>query len=372
MIESADLMVLNPNFENISPLDVYESFIWTDRYNKAGDFEIYTTPTEDHIKNLQMDNYIWKSDSDHLMVIESSEFVTDLEDGAHLLIKGRSIESFLDRRIVWDTIILDGKIQGQIQKLINENVISPSDQKRKIPNFIFEWNDDPRLDSITVKAQYTGDSLYDILNELCQEKKVGWELLMRDDQFVFRLYMGEDRSYNQNENPYVVFSPDFDNIIGSRYMENKEAYKTVAMVSGEGEDNNRKKLEVFESDVSGLNRRELFVDARDISSRDETSSDPEATIPQEEYNKLLIQRGKEKLEENKIVKLFDGEADTLQLYRYNEHFRMGDICELENEYSMTFAVRVIEFIYSDSISDGIKAYPTFEVLDEDEESIRKK
>lgn len=374
MIAVADVMILDKNFANVAVLDVYESFIWTDRYNKAGDFEVYTIPTQKYLDGFQMDYYLWKSDSEHVMIVEHKEITTDVEEGARLIVKGRSLESILDRRIVWKTITLNGKIQSQIKKLLDENVINPEDPNRKIANFIFEENNDPRLDAITVEAQYTGTNIANLLNELCEAKKIGWKITLNtQNKFVFKLYVGEDRSYAQDKNPYVVFSPSFDNIIDSDYMEYQNDYKSVALVAGEGEEEQRRKLEVFAGtkgeSLTGLYRRELYVDARDISSRDETSNDYNATISEEAYNKLLATRGGEKLEEYKIVKLFQGEADTFQIYRYNEHFGMGDICELENEYGMETQVRIVEFIHSETPSDGVKAYPTFEVVEEEEEGI---
>ena len=35
-----ELTVLNTNLDAVSIIDVYESFIWTDRYYACGDFEI--------------------------------------------------------------------------------------------------------------------------------------------------------------------------------------------------------------------------------------------------------------------------------------------------------------------------------------------
>lgn len=35
-----DVTVLNTNLDAVSIVDVYESFIWTDRYYEYGDFEL--------------------------------------------------------------------------------------------------------------------------------------------------------------------------------------------------------------------------------------------------------------------------------------------------------------------------------------------
>lgn len=359
-----EFLVLNTKFEAIAILDVFESFIWTDRYAKCGDFEIYTSSDRQIIETLKEDFYIWTEDSEHVMIIENRKIITDVEEGNKFLVSGRSLESILDRRIVWNQILLDGYFQVQIKRLLTENVINPSDSNRKISNFIFEETDDPYILSLKVQVQYTGDNLYEAVCKLCESVSIGFKITLNDDnQFVFKLYSGTDRSYDQETNPYVVFSPSFENIIDSNYYESKAGYKNVGLVAGEGEDSARRTVVVGESTSKELSRRELYVDARDISS---TTSNG-GTISTSAYDNLLRQRGDERLNENKIVQAFDGQVESTQMYRYGEHYFMGDITQLENEYGMESKVRVTEFIRSVD-KDGIDSYPTFEVIEEREVS----
>ena len=359
-----EFLVLNTKFEAVTILDVFESFIWTDRYSKCGDFEIYTSSDRQTISTLKEDFYIWTEDSEHIMIIENRKIITDVEEGNKLLVSGRSLESILDRRIVWNQILLDGYFQTQIKRLLTENVINPSDSNRKISNFIFEETDDPYILSLKVQVQYTGDNLYEAICKLCESVSIGFKItLNNNNQFVFKLYYGEDRSYDQETNPYVVFSPSFENIINSNYYESKARYKNVGLVAGEGEASDRRTVVVGESTSKELSRRELYVDARDISS---TTSNGDS-ISTSAYDDLLRQRGNERLNENKIVQAFDGQVETTQMYRYGEHYFMGDITQLENEYGMESKVRVTEFIRSVD-KDGIDSYPTFEVIEEREVS----
>lgn len=357
-----ELLVLNEKFETIGVMDTYESIIWTDRYSEYGDFEIYTTPSLSLINMLKMDQYLYNSDSEHVMIIEDHKIETDTEFGNHLTVTGRSLESLLDRRIVWSTITLDGYLEGQIEKLLNENVIQPKDEKRKIPNFVFVKSGDERIEKLKINAQYTGDNIYDLIKKLCEIMDLGFKITMDEqNRFLFQFYMGEDRSYNQEKNAYVVFSPNFENIISSDYYESKRDYRNITLVAGEGENVNRRTLIVGNQNVSGIKRRELYSDARDISSTTSGSSFTDA-----QYNKLLQTRGEEKLSDYKIKKTFEGQMETTQLYRYKEHFFMGDIVQLENEFGMNSRVRIIEYIKSEN-KNGIESYPTFEVLESEEE-----
>ena len=174
--------------------------------------------------------------------------------------------------------------------------------------------------------------------------------------FVFKLYSGVDRSYGQSVNPYVVFSPNFENIIESNYIESKMALKNVALIGGEGEGTARKYTSV--GTASGLDRRELFIDARDVRSEDDNGN----SIPEAVYLEQLRQRGREKLAENVDVVAFEGEADVSTMFTYGVDFFMGDIVQIANEYGHETKSRIVELISSES-EEGVSTYPTFEYVD---------
>jgi len=351
-----EVLVMNTNFVSVDIIDVFESLIWTERFSKCGDFEISTAIDARMLSSLKPDYYLEMNGSDEVMIVEGREIDTDTEEGNHFIFTGRSLESILDRRIVWVQTILTGNFQNGIKKLLDENAISPTDADRIIPNLIFESSTDPAITALTIDAQFTGDNLYDTIQSLCEAKGIGFKItLTEDNKFKFKLYAGVNRSYDQLTNPYVVFSPKFDNILNSNYIETKKALKTVTLVAGEGEGIARRTTTVSSSSGagSGLSRRELFTDARDISS-----SVDGGTLTTEQYNAQLSQRGTEKLAENVFVSSFDGEVDATVLYKYGEDFFMGDILQLSNEYGMEAKTRVVEFIRSQDES-GEKAYPTF-------------
>lgn len=260
-----DLYVLDRNLVAIKLVDTYSSMIWTDRFNEAGDFELCMAMDPTVLDYIKQDYYLWRQDSEHSMIIEKLLIETDAEEGNRITVTGRSLESILDRRIIWGLVNLTGNFQEAIKTLLNDCIINPAKAERKIDNFIFEASDDPQITSLTIETQYTGDNLYDVISSLCAERGVGFKVTLNaQGQFVFKLYAGADRSYNQFDNPYVIFSPNFDNIVSSNYVESRSSLKNVTLVGGEGEGSERRYTAV--GDTAGLDRRELFTDARDISS----------------------------------------------------------------------------------------------------------
>lgn len=355
-----DIRVLNKNFEDITILDEYESFLWTERYDKCGDFELYTAIDKNILQIIKQDYYLSIADSDRLMIVEKIQITSDVENGNKLKVSGRSLESILDRRIVWRQMNMQGNFQTGISVLLRENATEPADQTRLIPNLKFQMNNEDRITKLKLRAQFTGDNLYEAIQKLCEEYKLGFKIVLDDrNRFVFSLYMGEDRSYAQSENSYIVFSPGFDNIINSNYMESRTAYKNVALVMGEGEGAERKRLAVGTATSTGLERRELYVDARDLSTKLEN----EKTMPEAEYMEKLKQRGLEKLSKCQDVVTFEGQVDAVRMYRYGRDFFIGDIVQIANEYGHETTARVIELVRSDN-KDGFTVYPTFKTIND--------
>ena len=357
-----DLIILNTDLNPIAVIDSYESLIWTDRYDKYGDFELYTSIGDDVLTLFKNDYYVVNQNSDHVMIIEKLLIKSDIENGTHITISGRSLESILDRRIIWNQIILDGNLQNGIKQLLRECITSPTDENRWIANFIFEESTDPAITGLILKAQYAGDNLYNVIQKICSDNKIGFKITINDNnQFVFKLYAGTDRSYDQTENQYVVFSPDFDNLLSSNYIESKTAFKNVALVLGEGQEYSNRTSVIIDDGSSGLNRREMLVDAKNLS----TTFNGTTTIDSDDYNSQLRQKGKEELSKTDDIASLEGEAETTVIFRYGEHFFTGDIVQLVDEYGHEGKARVIEFVTSEDES-GISTYPTFKTIEEGE------
>lgn len=335
-----DIYVLDQTLTPIAVIDAYESLIWTTRYYTPGDFELYLPVDNNLLSILKIGNYLRRFDNDRIMIIEKIEITTDVENGNYLIVTGRSAESILARRIVWAQTNLNGKAEQGIRRLISENVISPDIAARKISNF--------KLGSLqnyseTISLQTTGDLLSEIVNQICTANKWGWKVTLDEDKnFVFDLYKGIDNG--------VIFSPEFDNLINSNYQYDNSESANVALVAGEGEGIARRTQIV--GSAEGIDRREIYVDARDVSSND-------SEISESQYNELLAQRGDEKLNETASKESFESEVEYNTTYHYKTDYNIGDVVTVENEYGITAKSRIIEIIENDDTS-GYKVIPTFE------------
>ena len=344
-----ELYVLNRDFEIINYIDTFVSLEWVKRYFDTGDFVLNCVADMNIIKSLQKRNYLVREDDERIMIIEKINITTSAENGNTVNVSGRSIESILGRRIVWKQTNSKASetVEQFIRRLVDENVINPTDPKRKIPNLILG-----ELKGFTekIEKQVTGDNLLTVIKEICQAYNYGFKITMNEAGYlVFDLYKGADRSYNQSINPYVVFSNDYDNIINTEYEYDETNISNVALIGGEGEGTARKYQSIGDSE--GFDRYELFVDANDISSND-------GEISLTDYNKLLIERGNEKIAENTFVESYTGEVETTLTYVYKKDYDLGDIIETVNEYGMEATPRIIEIIESEN-ENGLRVVPTF-------------
>lgn len=362
-----EFMILDTNFNAIGLVDKYESMIWTDRYRAYGDFEIYTDLQKDLFKAAVQGLYVWSRHSDRIMIIEDRLIDTKEEIGTRVTVTGRSLESILTRRIVWEQTNIRGNLQNGIKKILNENVINPKDPKRKIENIIFKDSTDPEITKLKIDSQYTGTNVYDLIVDLCETHDIGFRITLNEtNQMVFELYKGVDRTYDQTEHPYVIFSPKFDNLIASNYYETKRGSRNVALVGGEGEGLERRYISI--GDSSGLDRREIFVDARDITS-EVMSDDPEegkVEMPEEEYLELLESRGQVKMSEFPEIVTFEGSVVPNGVFQYGRDFYLGDYVQLRNEYGMETKARVDELVRAHDLDGGVTTIPGFTSINEED------
>ena len=203
--------LLNSNFEKVDVIDSYESALWTDRYLEPGDFEFYIRIGEEIPSGIKLGRYVVHKDSEHVMIIEQLKIETDIEDGNVLIVTGRSAESLLDRRIVYNEEEYDeDTLYVTIHNLIINNVTEPASQYRK---FLTQWTDPvteqvvdrsvfefdeaesapiSRLTDLRVNKIYYGENLLDIVNDLCGDFEIGFKVILKEDP---------NFEYYQIENP---------------------------------------------------------------------------------------------------------------------------------------------------------------------------
>lgn len=346
--------LLDANLNILAAVDEYQSAIFTRRYQAPGDFELYISASQEMLALLQSATYVTRSDDTTCAgIIEKLTIEQNPETGDYLIASGPDLSALLNRRIVWRQTTYSGYAEKIIRNLVQQAFISPEDAARTVSNFglAAEIGIEEKL-----RVQYTGDFVGAAIEAICKTIKCGYRvnLDLLQKKFIFELYQGEDRSYNQSVNPYVVFSSNFENLLASTYSQDAAESKNVAQVAGEGQGNERVKVTV--GTVTGIARRETFVDAVQTSAN---GGELDATT----YESVLRESGSQSLAELIPVEEIDGQIIPNYNYTLGEDFFLGDIVEVVNDYGVQMSPRVSEII-ENWATDGYTCIPTFSYDDE--------
>lgn len=326
------------------------SAIWTRRYQKPGDFELCFPATAEMLALLEDDFIITRDDAAEAVIIERIQIKTNAEDGNYILVSGRGAESIIGRRIVLEQTSVSGRVDAAAHRLIRENAISPADPARALPLTMHA----PDVSTATARAQYTGTNLLEAVEGICKAHGLGFRAVgdATEEGVALRMELlnGTDRSESQEANSPIIFSAEYENLLSSSYAMDTTNYKNVAIVAGEGEGKTRKRATY--GSASGMARREVFVDARDLSTN-------EGEISADDYTAQLVARGAEKLAEHALSEAFDGEMETSNTFALDVDYTLGDIVTVENEYGIRKNVRIsaITEIWD---AEGYSAIPNFE------------
>lgn len=371
-----DLLVLDKDYVTVEIIDSYNSLIWTERYNEAGDFELEGPVTATLLNvallvlNSEDDYFLFSSDSDVLMVIESVNIKTDVEAGNTIMFAGPSSEGLLGRRIVMGTFVPGVYFNDTIGTLLRDNFNSPEDTNRQTTPITHVTYDG--ITEYPYYKEWTGDQVLKIVSEMHQNVELGFKMMPNLDGvgWTFETYAGVDRSYAQQNTSWVCFSPGFANLIDSEFLRSTKQYKnvlfclggehTITETSGDTTTETVIQPEVLitEKGIStptGWRRREEFYDAGSVSWEKE---DSEEDVTVEEYIQRMTDAGITELQTMTHTTAFDGEVDTSQQFQYGRDFGLGDIVEVENEYGISGRCRVTEICRSIERGND-KLIPTF-------------
>lgn len=341
-------IILDKDFNKIGIIDTYQSIIWTTRYYDHGDFELVLSLNSINFYQFSNGYYVTREDDDNVGIIEKLE-ARLTETGAHVLtISGRFCTQILARRIIAEQTEVSGTVAEAINQLITDAIISPTISARQISNFTLgDYSTEE-----TIEAQYTGKNLYTVIHDICVQYGLGFKVTLNENnQFVFELYKGVNRAWDQTENPYFVFSNQFDNLLNAEFLINYMNTVNAVLSAGEGEGDQRKTIWVqTESNPSGLDRYEYYDDARNTSTN-------EGEISDQEYLEQLSELGKECFTPYDIT--IGGEVD-FSAVKFKTDVNVGDIVIInDSTVQFTFKARIIEVIESIDASGKYSIIPTF-------------
>lgn len=271
-----NLTILDKNFVPIETVDYYTSLVWNRKMSGDGTVEIEIPVTYDHDLNyIQRDHYIIRSDDEMVAQITYTE-TREEANGDILYVKAEDITRLiLNKRIVWLNFSAPNvTVRYIIDKVIRDNFrlteghAGPNIASRKMlafdgtPLISTSYVGDDANESVSFQSE--NQQCGDLIADLCAMFRYGISMILeRNARGVAHLVLKVFRPSNRSS--YVIFNRKFDNIVKTNFTSEYIAGSNIILVGGEKSGNNRTYQAVGVL-VSGMDRNEAFLDAKDLSS----------------------------------------------------------------------------------------------------------
>ncbi len=320
------------NFKSAGILDVFESLTVNWRYYTYSQFSlkilledvqkiIFNNSEEiQRRKDILFSLFI----SDNILNINDVYFyidrvVCDDSTKGEVVISGKSLRAKSLKRIVYRIYHQTKKPEQIIYDHINNEVVNPSQASRKIQ--YLSITSPGTLSTSTVDYQNSYGVVCDEVDALCSTYDIGIRETatnLQNPHNKLEIVKGKDLS------DVVEFNVDFDNLLSESYESSNFDEATMAWVFGEGDGSARLNVKLNDN-LAGLEREEIYVDARDIQKQTQDGSGKDITLTDSQYKATLTSRGIEKLAEKEEVLTLKGDIDLeSDLFVYGKDYELGD------------------------------------------------
>lgn len=318
-----EIRFYSPEMNFLGVMENQRSLTWTRRYFEPGEFELHTPITSDNLRLTQLGNLVWMRGAVDAALIEDRT-IEERWDLNSIICRGRFIASYAGRRLVRPTVRFSGLTEVAMRKLLTDAYPIPLVELGELQGF---------TDQVSFQATYK--NLQDMLTKLGRSANIGWRFRPDFDlkKIFFETYRGANRSASQGVTNRVVFSESYNNLQNFSYRENDQVYRNVFYIGGAGEGSERVFVQM--GDVSGLERREVYIDARDISK--------EEGVSDAEYRELLLERGTEKQGDYLLSESIECDTGADINFHYKTNYDLGDIVTVRKKsFGITTDMRITE------------------------------
>lgn len=356
------ITILDDTMRIVDVLRKYEYSQYQYKAREIGTFQINAMLDKENLYLMdKTKNFYVLFDDDVFGVIESVKRESDSETSKVFVIKGSLALKLLEYRVIKGQVTFKGKSYKYIEELVKQNLIMSDDSNRNIALSV-EFEDEERLKQVCsiIDKQVTGGSLWDEISEVAEADKlrivlkpnvvvINRENPYNIDGWTLIIGAGEDRTRHRGNKVVspVVFSQSLSNIANTDYIVDRSKLKNTVYIAGEGEGTDRKWYNIdVNSDVTfgerkGWNRKELWVDARDIQSEQDNKKLTDA-----EYEELMKQRADEKAKDNDLSEEYTATVtDITKQYTYKKDYNIGDFVTIaDEELGMEFDAQITNVI----------------------------
>ena len=294
--------------------DRISSYEYTKRWTKSGNFTL-VFPFDKEILNALNLNGIIYIDGDWLFIQNVSY------NGRQITVTGKDCKAFLESRIALPNNTgytgyssVSGTTAQCIEYYLNLNCINPVDESRKLPLIFAGGTAGLSNDSYMTRFEYISD----IITSMCENAGIGFDVRgnIADRGFKFYLLKGVDRSFNQTENPRVIFSSHWKNVISQSFEHGVDNLLNAVYATDVDEVS-----QLVATTASGISRRECNVNVG-ISHTDDW------------FEKYALKE----IKDNVATESFD---ISVPFSNYGTDYELGDIVTVKDDFAGGFYNRAV-------------------------------
>ena len=314
---SIEVRIYNPELELQGVIDEFSSLIWIRRYQTPGEFEL-RTPYAAESKNLLIqENIVQKFDGEEVVeagVIENLQMNKD-----QIVVKGRFLESYLERRLIKETQYYTGNAEDSLRRIVSNMVPIP----------LLTLGADRGL-SERLEFQATYKTVLSIVQKVCKGTTLGFRI--RPDfssrNLYFEVYKGVDRTSSAAAK--VIFSEKYDNLLNEVYTYDSTNYRTKVFVTQLVND---VRTAYSVGGGSGLGLREVHA-ATQVDTNGRTA---------EEIRQSMERQGQRVLEARTVNESFTFSTDADSPFKYRTDYDIGDLTHVKHiAWNIDLALRIME------------------------------
>lgn len=302
-----EIYVLDKDINILGVFSTYEAIIWNPKLHQPGTFKAQFVFSEKMNRILNRGNLLFKNDEDEPAIITRKYLQLNKRGEQLITVQGYMASRYLNQRIIWSKMVMSGTPEFVMRKMVNDQVVNPTDPDRKMPRiFLGEFQD---IDQDEIEKQVSYDNLQEALTAVATAAELGYRLRLdiAEKKFFFEVYQGVDRTLG-TEHP-CIFTRDYGNVYTQTYSTDDSNYRNICLVGGPGEDDERILKSV--GSASGIARYEMFYNSSGISQKD---------ITQQELLAQMEQKGREKLASYYIAEAFESKINQQKAMA----FKLGD------------------------------------------------
>lgn len=257
----------------LGQIGVWVSLYWDELYNTLQSSLLEVRPTRENLELLREGRWLRRSDSNVPMRIchRSNE-----NEGANLVCTLYPATWILSKRVSTE-VVKNENAEAAMRRLVAAAAPWPRLELGELVGFDTHYT-----------AQTSGGSVLGYLTTIGAACDLGFRIVLSGKNADKKLRF---EVYRPTADPNNRFSTKWGSLTGASWAFGDNDYCNVAVVQGAGEGANRATVTVGLTDAAGADRRELYVDARDVQPDEEKGE----TSKSQAYLERLMARGTNKL-----------------------------------------------------------------------------